>query len=353
MPYDDIFNIWNNFETTREMVMEIPEIYVNSYLVGGSQNPHNYTPNVTCSVMDSNKFGTEFLPFFKTYLQSSLPSIDELHYIRNRLMNFNTRFMDVDLKEFAYRLYQEDSSAMSFVTAIEETFPEYSHTLNSQFVGTALLWFPTENTYFQNSYSRYFKLQFEEYSKWGSVLNDFFAPEILSLNSPVLSIKTTTSRLNIEWTRVPYPDPIHYEVTIIPTNEAPTYFTTSEVELSLKVAPTGIVEIKAVCPYRNIESATEKAGYTLKGLFVAPNPVRKGDQASVRFIVPEGVEDVTILIHDIAGNRILNRILPIYSSGENRVLLHDLLKRDLSTGVYFLTLRYNEYNERTKFVIIR
>ncbi|MBN2830555.1 MAG: T9SS type A sorting domain-containing protein, partial [Candidatus Cloacimonetes bacterium] len=187
----------------------------------------------------------------------------------------------------------------------------------------------------------------------GSVLNEFFSPDILPLTPPELSIKTTSSKLNIVWDGIAYPDPIHYELTIIPETGAPIYITTEETELSLNVPPVGVIEVRTVCPSRELESSINKYEYALKGLFVAPNPVRKSDNAFIRCLLPESVDKITFRLYDIAGNRILIKEQSVNSLGEFRIPLNELLRSELSTGVYFLSLSYNGYNERTKFVIIR
>jgi hypothetical protein len=172
------------------------------------------------------------------------------------------------------------------------------------------------------------------------------------LATPELEIKTTTTHLKLEWDEVPYPDPIHYEITIT-TDRGTVIHQTEDTYWSGRVALIGDVEIKAICPFRSLESSVDKSQFTLKGLFVAPNPVKNQSTAFVRCVIPEGIENATFTLYDIAGNRIFNKHIMIGVPGENRFPFSTFTNANLSTGVYFLILSYNGDNQRFKLVITK
>ncbi len=353
MPYDELFNSWceTSFE---EFVLTIPDVYVNSYLPGGSQNPNTFTPNVTCSVVSSESFGAEtgLLKSIKEFVDSEHIDTDELIEIRETLDEFNTRAMDVDVKEFAMTL--DELGYSDLLDSVNSAFVSYSSTFTNPDVGTAIIWFPDYKSYFQNSYGRYVNLQFEQYTGWGKILNKYYAPDYMTVRDPIPNVKTNSSNLKVSWDRVAYPNKLLYRAEVYSSDHTLlSIFETEDLEFSMRVTGTGYFILKSVIPELDLETVGVKESYALSGAYVFPNPVKSLHRSKLRLYLIEAVDRVQIEIFDIAGNKISSKTIGNLMSGETIIRLEDLTKSALSTGNYFLTIRGEGVFERVKLSFVK
>ncbi len=352
MPYDDLFTAWDSFPDFEEFVKAIPTIYVDSYLAGGSQNPNSYTPEVTCSVVKSDNFETGIINSIKELVEDETIDSEDWINIRDDLRVFNTRSMDVDIKELAMRL--NDIGKSSLLEAVENAFIAYSSTLESPNVGTGIIWFPDYRGYLQSSYGRYYNLQFERLTHWGKILNSYYAPEYINLRIPNPVVRTNSSSLMLSWDPVPYPSKVIYHIDVYNSdNIAFKSIKTEDVNAHIRTMGEGFVEIKAVVPELRLESEIKRYDFSLSGAYVFPNPVTSLLESKLRVYLTDDSSYVEIALFDISGNRICKKKYSNLKQGEIIIPLEEITKAQLSTGNYFLTIRGNNLFKRVKLSFVK
>jgi len=179
-PYSDILTSWEAFGPTNTICSEIIDLYINSYLPGGSQYQPGINPSLTASAVDTKKFPqlrdelTQFCELF-----TSTAGEPYFAQARNNCIEFNDLDADVDLKEFFTSLAEQNvpqellAFSQSFDLTIEEVFfaYDYYNLLSSQ-VGTATIWFPDSENTFEDLIQLYNELSLAE-TGWSNFLSAF------------------------------------------------------------------------------------------------------------------------------------------------------------------------------------
>lgn len=184
-PYAEIFSMWEEQTNTKNICLEIGYQYHKYY------NLEEIFP-ISCSVLKTSEFPQFLTKLSEFTSQWSECASDEIFIeSRQNCIEFNgagtTNLpLDVDIKEFFTNVYNntEDDSLRTIsndiLNAIESCFIfqntiDYSSGYPSDNVGTAIIWFPDDETqgYFNDRKTEYEQLQFSQ-TNWLDFLENSF-----------------------------------------------------------------------------------------------------------------------------------------------------------------------------------
>jgi len=181
-PYDDLMNGWENYSSTQNLASWIGTTFVDSYRVGGSQNPFGHISSpASAGVFKSSKYKDlrdALIQFGVDYPE--LPATNEFEVARDLCWEFNDGQDDVDIREFFLKLAQQNISAEVNASCdqilqildecfISQNFYNYLHE-----VGTAAIWFPNRDYHYTNMLPLYENLKFSE-TDWHNFISKQFA----------------------------------------------------------------------------------------------------------------------------------------------------------------------------------
>lgn len=159
----------------------LPEIYVDSYIPGGSQNLLGQLNQEICaSIVNCSTFSDQFLPAFQdmvAYLIANPQLNSEIIDSRDQCLEFNDLDMDVDLMQFIKILKEntEDQQLIDYISDAESSFVQSSSYYNypAYDVGNALITFPDYETIesWNNLKADYNKLIWGEITNWSQLMD--------------------------------------------------------------------------------------------------------------------------------------------------------------------------------------
>jgi hypothetical protein len=359
-PYEDIIPLFGG--DFAQLLADIPELYVSSYLPGeGINEGWNYWA-VTCSVIK-----TELVPQFtqqiKNFAVNQRNMAPKYFPVRNSCYSMNTGLADIDIRDFlekAKTVY--DTGAQNLLSLWNSMVISSSFTNPEEIgnIGTAAIWFPDSRFNFENGWKQYLKLEFA-HSRWLGFVNaalgdDTFPPEKPKLLSQNLIYKTLQILLQAN----PDPDSLYYEITIDEGQHYQYLYASADdavILIMLQIDQPGTYQIKAIDQSGN-KSEPLIGNYDYQepqmSVIINPNPVSPNSPAVLRWWANEALQgNIQLEIYNLKGQKVLSKCLGKVLAGEGNFLLNSEPKfGSLPAGVYFLRLHLGDMKFTRKFTIL-
>ena len=182
-PYDDIFNEWQNYDSTENLSQMISEKFYESYMPGGSQNVNADIFPFGVSTFSSKNYIT-FWNDMTAFLNMDLSGIkDEIIFARNSCYAYldSDYSSQIDVNEFFYYLNNVvlqntdyKVSVNKIIDDLENLFPYKNFYLLPDNGDYATVWFPTDYETYQNMFENYNRLSFNQLH-WDRIINVYFS----------------------------------------------------------------------------------------------------------------------------------------------------------------------------------
>lgn len=359
-PYEDIIPLFNgDFD---ELLAQIPELYVSSYLPGQGINPGGALWSVTCSVVKT-ELVPQFVQQIKNFAISQRFLAPKYFTVRNSCYSMNTGLADIDIRDFLEKAQTVWTSGtqnlLSLWTSIviSSCFTNPEETGN---IGTAAIWFPDSRFNFENGWRQYHKLNFSR-SRWLSFVNSAIGNDTFPPETPILiSQNLIYNTLQISLQANPDPDSLYYEITIDEGQHFQYFYTNPDnavFTIMLQISQNGTYQIRAVDQSSN-KSQPLIGNYTYSNpqasIIINPNPVSGTSLAVLRWWASEDLAGkIQLEIYNLKGQKVINRYLGEVITGEGNFLLSAEPKfRALPSGVYILRLHLGNRKFTKKLTIL-
>ena len=359
-PYEDIIPLFNgDFD---ELLAQIPELYVSSYLPGQGINPGGALWSVTCSVVKT-ELVPQFVQQIKNFAISQRFLAPKYFTVRNSCYSMNTGLADVDIRDFLEKAQTIWTSGTQNLLSlwnsivISSCFTNPEETGN---IGTAAIWFPDSRFNFENGWRQYHKLNFSR-SRWLSFVNSAIGNDTFPPETPILiSQNLIYNTLQISLQANPDPDSLYYEITIDEGQHFQYFYTNPDnavFTIMLQISQNGTYQIRAVDQSSN-KSQPLIGNYTYSNpqasIIINPNPVSGTSLAVLRWWASEDLAGkIQLEIYNLKGQKVINRYLGEVITGEGNFLLSAEPKfRALPSGVYILRLHLGNRKFTKKLTIL-
>lgn len=359
-PYEDIIPLFDgDFD---ELLAQIPELYVSSYLPGQGINPGGALWSVTCSVVKT-ELVPQFVQQIKNFAISQRFLAPKYFTVRNSCYSMNTGLADIDIRDFLEKAQTIWTSGtqnlLSLWTSIviSSCFTNPEETGN---IGTAAIWFPDSRFNFENGWRQYHKLNFSR-SRWLSFVNSAIGNDTFPPETPILiSQNLIYNTLQISLQANPDPDSLYYEITIDEGQHFQYFYTNPDnavFTIMLQISQNGTYQIRAVDQSSN-KSQPLIGNYTYSNpqasIIINPNPVSGTSLAVLRWWASEELAGkIQLEIYNLKGQKVINRYLGEVIAGEGNFLLSAEPKfRALPSGVYILRLHLGNRKFTKKLTIL-
>ncbi|MDP8209199.1 MAG: clostripain-related cysteine peptidase [Candidatus Stygibacter australis] len=164
----------------------IPDIYVNSYKPGGSQNPTGMLNQAVCaSLIETEVFNDEILNSvaeFVVYCLDHPEVFSDLMSARAGCFEYNDLEIDVDLLEFCWKLTDltNDPELAELAAKLNEELITANNFYNypAAYAGNLLITFPeiSDSETWMNLRNDFYKLNFNQLTNWGELINKIVVP---------------------------------------------------------------------------------------------------------------------------------------------------------------------------------
>ena len=359
-PYEDIIPLFNgDFD---ELLAQIPELYVSSYLPGQGINPGGALWSVTCSVVKT-ELVPQFVQQIKNFAISQRFLAPKYFTVRNSCYSMNTGLADVDIRDFLEKAQTIWTSGTQNLLSlwnsivISSCFTNPEETGN---IGTAAIWFPDSRFNFENGWRQYHKLNFSR-SRWLSFVNSAIGNDTFPPETPILiSQNLIYNTLQISLQANPDPDSLYYEITIDEGQHFQYFYTNPDnavFTIMLQISQAGTYQIRAIDQSGN-KSQPLIGNYTYSNpqasIIINPNPVSGTSLAVLRWWASEELAGkIQLEIYNLKGQKVINRYLGEVIAGEGNFLLSAEPKfRALPSGVYILRLHLGNRKFTKKLTIL-
>lgn len=359
-PYEDIIPLFNgDFD---ELLAQIPELYVSSYLPGQGINPGGALWSVTCSVVKT-ELVPQFVQQIKNFAISQRFLAPKYFTVRNSCYSMNTGLADIDIRDFLEKAQTVWTSGtqnlLSLWTSIviSSCFTNPEETGN---IGTAAIWFPDSRFNFENGWRQYHKLNFSR-SRWLSFVNSAIGNDTFPPETPILiSQNLIYNTLQISLQANPDPDSLYYEITNAGGEHFQYFYTSPDnavFTIMLQISQAGTYQIRAIDQSGN-KSQPLIGNYTYSNpqasIIINPNPVSGTSLAVLRWWASEELAGkIQLEIYNLKGQKVINRYLGEVITGEGNFLLSAEPKfRALPSGVYILRLHLGNRKFTKKLTIL-
>ncbi len=359
-PYEDIIPLFDgDFD---ELLAQIPELYVSSYLPGQGINPGGALWSVTCSVVKT-ELVPQFVQQIKNFAISQRFLAPKYFTVRNSCYSMNTGLADIDIRDFLEKAQTIWTSGtqnlLSLWTSIviSSCFTNPEETGN---IGTAAIWFPDSRFNFENGWRQYHKLNFSR-SRWLSFVNSAIGNDTFPPETPILiSQNLIYNTLQISLQANPDPDSLYYEITIDEGQHFQYFYTNPDnavFTIMLQISQNGTYQIRAIDQSGN-KSQPLIGNYTYSNpqasIIINPNPVSGTSLAVLRWWASEELAGkIQLEIYNLKGQKVINRYLGEVIAGEGNFLLSAEPKfRALPSGVYILRLHLGNRKFTKKLTIL-
>ncbi len=359
-PYEDIIPLFNgDFD---ELLAQIPELYVSSYLPGQGINPGGALWSVTCSVVKT-ELVPQFVQQIKNFAISQRFLAPKYFTVRNSCYSMNTGLADVDIRDFLEKAQTIWTSGTQNLLSlwnsivISSCFTNPEETGN---IGTAAIWFPDSRFNFENGWRQYHKLNFSR-SRWLSFVNSAIGNDTFPPETPILiSQNLIYNTLQISLQANPDPDSLYYEITNAGGEHFQYFYTSPDnavFTIMLQISQAGTYQIRAIDQSGN-KSQPLIGNYTYSNpqasIIINPNPVSGTSLAVLRWWASEELAGkIQLEIYNLKGQKVINRYLGEVITGEGNFLLSAEPKfRALPSGVYILRLHLGNRKFTKKLTIL-
>ena len=359
-PYEDIIPLFDgDFD---ELLAQIPELYVSSYLPGQGINPGGALWSVTCSVVKT-ELVPQFVQQIKNFAISQRFLASKYFTVRNSCYSMNTGLADIDIRDFLEKAQTIWTSGTQNLLSLWTSIVISSCFTNPEEVGnigTAAIWFPDSRFNFENGWRQYHKLNFSR-SRWLSFVNSAIGNDTFPPETPILiSQNLIYNTLQISLQANPDPDSLYYEITIDEGQHFQYFYTHPDnavFTIMLQISQNGTYQIRAVDQSGN-KSQPLIGNYTYSNpqasIIINPNPVSGTSLAVLRWWASEELAGkIQLEIYNLKGQKVINRYLGEVIAGEGNFLLSAEPKfRALPSGVYILRLHLGNRKFTKKLTIL-
>lgn len=359
-PYEDIIPLFNgDFD---ELLAQIPELYVSSYLPGQGINPGGALWSVTCSVVKT-ELVPQFVQQIKNFAISQRFLAPKYFTVRNSCYSMNTGLADIDIRDFLEKAQTIWTSGTQNLLSLWTSIVISSCFTNPEEVGnigTAAIWFPDSRFNFENGWRQYHKLNFSR-SRWLSFVNSAIGNDTFPPETPILiSQNLIYNTLQISLQANPDPDSLYYEITIDEGQHFQYFYTNPDnavFTIMLQISQNGTYQIRAIDQSGN-KSQPLIGNYTYSNpqasIIINPNPVSGTSLAVLRWWASEELAGkIQLEIYNLKGQKVINRYLGEVIAGEGNFLLSAEPKfRALPSGVYILRLHLGNRKFTKKLTIL-
>ena len=359
-PYEDIIPLFDgDFD---ELLAQIPELYVSSYLPGQGINPGGALWSVTCSVVKT-ELVPQFVQQIKNFAISQRFLAPKYFTVRNSCYSMNTGLADIDIRDFMEKAQTIWTSGTQNLLSLWTSIVISSCFTNPEEVGnigTAAIWFPDSRFNFENGWRQYHKLNFSR-SRWLSFVNSAIGNDTFPPETPILiSQNLIYNTLQISLQANPDPDSLYYEITIDEGQHFQYFYTHPDnavFTIMLQISQNGTYQIRAVDQSGN-KSQPLIGNYTYSNpqasIIINPNPVSGTSLAVLRWWASEDLTGkIQLEIYNLRGQKVINRYLGEVIAGEGNFLLSAEPKfRALPSGVYILRLHLGNRKFTKKLTIL-
>ena len=359
-PYEDIIPLFNgDFD---ELLAQVPELYVSSYLPGQGINPGGALWSVTCSVVKT-ELVPQFVQQIKNFAISQRFLAPKYFTVRNSCYSMNTGLADIDIRDFLEKAQTVWTSGTQNLLSLWTSIVISSCFTNPEEVGnigTAAIWFPDSRFNFENGWRQYHKLNFSR-SRWLSFVNSAIGNDTFPPETPILiSQNLIYNTLQISLQANPDPDSLYYEITIDEGQHFQYFYTNPDnavFTIMLQISQNGTYQIRAVDQSSN-KSQPLIGNYTYSNpqasIIINPNPVSGTSLAVLRWRPSEDLAGkIQLEIYNLKGQKVINRYLGEVITGEGNFLLSAEPKfRALPSGVYILRLHLGNRKFTKKLTIL-
>ncbi len=359
-PYEDIIPLFNgDFD---ELLAQIPELYVSSYLPGQGINPGGALWSVTCSVVKT-ELVPQFVQQIKNFAISQRFLAPKYFTVRNSCYSMNTGLADIDIRDFLEKAQTVWTSGTQNLLSLWTSIVISSCFTNPEEVGnigTAAIWFPDSRFNFENGWRQYHKLNFSR-SRWLSFVNSAIGNDTFPPETPILiSQNLIYNTLQISLQANPDPDSLYYEITNAGGEHFQYFYTSPDnavFTIMLQISQAGTYQIRAIDQSGN-KSQPLIGNYTYSNpqasIIINPNPVSGTSLAVLRWWASEELAGkIQLEIYNLKGQKVINRYLGEVIAGEGNFLLSAEPKfRALPSGVYILRLHLGNRKFTKKLTIL-
>ncbi len=359
-PYEDIIPLFDgDFD---ELLAQIPELYVSSFLPGQGINPGGALWSVTCSVVKT-ELVPQFVQQIKNFAISQRFLAPKYFTVRNSCCSMNTGLADIDIRDFLEKAQTIWTSGTQNLLSLWTSIVISSCFTNPEEVGnigTAAIWFPDSRFNFENGWRQYHKLNFSR-SRWLSFVNSAIGNDTFPPETPILiSQNLIYNTLQISLQANPDPDSLYYEITIDEGQHFQYFYTNPDnavFTIMLQISQNGTYQIRAVDQSGN-KSQPLIGNYTYSNpqasIIINPNPVSGTSLAVLRWWASEELAGkIQLEIYNLRGQKVINRYLGEVIAGEGNFLLSAEPKfRALPSGVYILRLHLGNRKFTKKLTIL-
>jgi len=359
-PYEDIIPLFDSdFD---ELLAQIPELYVSSFLPGQGINPGGALWSVTCSVVKT-ELVPQFVQQIKNFAISQRFLAPKYFTVRNSCYSMNTGLADIDIRDFLEKAQTIWTSGTQNLLSLWTSIVISSCFTNPEEVGnigTAAIWFPDSRFNFENGWRQYHKLNFSR-SRWLSFVNSAIGNDTFPPETPILiSQNLIYNTLQISLQANPDPDSLYYEITIDEGQHFQYFYTNPDnavFTIMLQISQNGTYQIRAVDQSGN-KSQPLIGNYTYSNpqasIIINPNPVSGTSLAVLRWWASEELAGkIQLEIYNLKGQKVISRYLGEVITGEGNFLLSAEPKfRALPSGVYILRLHLGNRKFTKKLTIL-
>ena len=359
-PYEDIIPLFDgDFD---ELLAQIPELYVSSYLPGQGINPGGALWSVTCSVVKT-ELVPQFVQQIKNFAISQRFLAPKYFTVRNSCYSMNTGLADIDIRDFLEKAQTIWTSGTQNLLSLWTSIVISSCFTNPEEVGnigTAAIWFPDSRFNFENGWRQYHKLNFSR-SRWLSFVNSAIGNDTFPPETPILiSQNLIYNTLQISLQANPDPDSLYYEITNAGGEHFQYFYTSPDnavFTIMLQISQAGTYQIRAIDQSGN-KSQPLIGNYTYSNpqasIIINPNPVSGTSLAVLRWWASEELAGkIQLEIYNLKGQKVINRYLGEVITGEGNFLLSAEPKfRALPSGVYILRLHLGNRKFTKKLTIL-
>lgn len=360
-PYDEILPLFD--QPLYQILDQIPELYTNSYLAGGSQNHSSQSFPTTCSVIQSSLL-QDFNWFWGSFCGTWRWRAEELMQIRQNCYSMNTGLAEIDLGEFIQKIREQSTNSnlaqgADFLLSlwnnavIAKSAPLYPGDL-----GSATIWFPDIRYNFDAAWRIYRKLDFASTS-WLTLLNLSFGEDTDPPAAPTnLQIEPLPGHLRISFSPVADPDPIYYQIRLVQSS-AITYhhlYPEDPFEQLQTIIPckgSGTVRVFSLDQSGNLSEASELSyTYEPTRASILAYPVPAKADTGIKLIWDwdsDSTQMQDLTLYNLRGQVVLSRSFPASRTGA--FLLEPDLLSDWASGHYFVKLSRGSQQLSTRLVL--
>jgi hypothetical protein len=366
-PYEAIIPLLGgDFE---QLLIQIPELYRESYLPWGEINTGEDYWTTTCSTIKTASM-PQFLADFKNFVWQYREFAPQIMQHRPNLYDMNTGEADVDVNQFLFCVANYDvSNPTAFLLwdlwqemVIKSTYTTPHFEVISDGIGSAALWFPDIRYNFNNGWERYSQLEFAK-TRWLSLINHALGEDTSLPACPVLITQNQVlSNLVLNCAARPDPDSLYYELVTSDDDGEHNQLSypdpdAREFTISVSVVSAGSYKLYAIdqsgnrsLPLTGSFAYSEPACLSI----VFPNPVKGTQLANLSWWADASCTgNVKLDIYNLRGQKVLSQDLGAVVPGQGDYLLSaDSRFRRLAAGRYFISLQIGNVKLSNKISIL-